>query len=178
MTTQASHSAATEKTDSAVFTVLTGLLRITTGWMLFWAGIDKVFGLGYATPRSESVIEGTSAASGFLQFGVNEDSPFAGVLNSMAGSMVVDILYLLATVGAGLAIMLGVGVRIAGIGGAILFASIWAASIPLEYNPILDQHAVYAIVCLVIAFSTWDQNLGLGSWWRSKGLGARSTWLA
>ena len=37
-----------------------GMLRLGFGWALFWSGIDKVFGLGFATTPEQSVLAGVS----------------------------------------------------------------------------------------------------------------------
>lgn len=178
MTTETTSSNRADISALNIGNALLGVFRIALGWILLWAGIDKVFGLGFDTARSDSVLDGTSPTAGFLAFGVNPGSPIAGMLSSWSGSVLVDALYLLSTVGAGLALLLGIGTRIAGIGGALLFATLWLASLPLEYNPILDQHAVYAIACLMLAFSPASRYLGLGAWWQGTPLAGRTKWLA
>ncbi len=41
-----------------------GLLRISVGWIFFWAFIDKLFGLGFATASESSWLNGGSPTSG------------------------------------------------------------------------------------------------------------------
>lgn len=88
----------------------------------------------------------------------------------------VDTLYLLGTFGAGLALILGVTIRIAALGGAALFVMLWFSSLPLEHNPFFDEHLFYAIACLAVA-ALDDGRIGLGGWWRSTGLVRRAPWL-
>lgn len=45
-----------------------GLLRLGMGWIFFWAFIDKVFGLGFATATGKGWIDGVSPTFGFLKF--------------------------------------------------------------------------------------------------------------
>jgi thiosulfate dehydrogenase [quinone] large subunit len=146
--------------------------------VLLWAGLDKVFGWGLSTPSGEALVDGVSPTRGFLQFGLAEGSPAAAVLQPLAGNPVVDVLYLLGTVGAGLALLLGVGVRLAGIGGAVLFGLLWFSSLPLEHNPFLDEHLLWALACLVVVAGDAGRHLGLGTWWQSTTLVTRARWLA
>ena len=154
-----------------------GLLRVGFGWALFWSGIDKVFGLGFATKPEQSVLAGVSPTKGFLMHGLDADAPAAALLKPLAGNPVADALFLLATVGAGLALLLGIGTRVAAIGGGILMLNLWFASLPLQYNPVLDQHLLYAIAALsVLAFDS-GRYLGLGTWWRQVPLVRANRWL-
>lgn len=118
-----------------------GLFRIALGWLLLWAGLDKLLGLGFPTERAGAVINGASATEGYLTYGLAPDSLAADLLGPLAGNPVADALYLLGAVGGGLALILGIGVRLAAIGGAILFLLLWFTAFPLEYNPVLDQHS-------------------------------------
>lgn len=144
-----------------------GLIRLGVGWALFWSGIDKVFGLGFGTAPGQSVLAGASPTKGFLLHGLPADAPAAALLKPLAGHPVVDTLFLLATVGAGLALLLGIGTRIAAIGGAVLMLNLWFASLPLEYNPFLDQHLFYAIALLSVPVFDSGRYFGLGNYWRS-----------
>jgi len=157
---------------------LLGLLRIALGWTLLWAGLDKVFGLGYPTASEQAVIDGASATEGYLQHALTPGSLAESALQPLAGNLLVDILYLAVTLGAGLALLLGVGVRIAGIGGAIFFAMLWFTSLPIEYNPFLDQHLFWAISCFVVVTADAGRYLGLGGWWQSTRLVSGLRWLA
>ncbi len=154
-----------------------GMLRLGFGWALFWSGIDKVFGLGFATAPEQSVLAGVSPTKGFLLYGLEPDAPAAALLKPLAGNPVADALFLLATVGAGLALLLGVGTRIASIGGGVLMLNLWFASLPLAYNPFLDQHLFYALAALsVLAFDS-GRYLGLGNTWRELSLVRANRWL-
>ena len=154
-----------------------GMLRLGFGWALFWSGIDKVFGLGFATTPEQSVLAEVSPTKGFLLYGLQADAPAAALLKPLVGNPVADALFLLATVGAGLALLLGVGTRVASIGGGVLMLNLWFASLPLEYNPFLDQHLFYAVAALsVLAFDS-GRYLGLGNAWRNLPLVRANRWL-
>ena len=154
-----------------------GLIRLGAGWALFWSGIDKVFGLGFGTAPAQSVLAGASPTKGFLLHGLPADAPAAALLKPLAGHPVADALFLLATVGAGLALLLGIGTRVAAVGGAILMLNLWFASLPLEYNPFLDQHLFYAIALLSVPVFDSGRYLGLGNAWRSLPLVRDHRWL-
>ena len=69
--------------------------------------------------------------------------------------------------GIGAALLLGIGVRIAGYSGIALFAMMYTATALLpENNPLLDEHVVYAIALLVLIAVDSGQYLGLGGIWR------------
>ena len=87
------------------------LLRIGLGWIFLWAFIDKVFGLGFATEAGKHWLTGASPTMGFLKFGTK--GPLAGVFQAMAGSPVVDWLFMLGLLLIGLALILGIGMKIA-----------------------------------------------------------------
>ncbi|MFV0533572.1 MAG: DoxX family protein [Cumulibacter sp.] len=158
---------------SGVTTIMLGLLRIAFGWVLLWAGLDKIFGLGYPTESGQGVVDGGSVTEGYLSFGVNPDSPVHGMLTAMAGNPIAYALYLAATLGAGIALLLGIFVRIAAIGGAVLMFMLWLSMLPLEHNPFMDQHLLYALVGVAVA----GRYLGLGRWWSSTALVRAAPWL-
>lgn len=140
-----------------------GLARITLGWIFFWAFIDKLFGLGFATAKGKAWLDGVSPTAGFLKGASN--GPFESIFQGMAGSMVVDWLFMLGLCLIGLSLILGVGVKIAGYAGALLMLFMWLAVLPPKQNPIVDDHIVYLFVLLTftrIPVGTW---LGMGRWW-------------
>ncbi|WP_134322821.1 DoxX family protein [Cumulibacter soli] len=165
------------QTDSGITTTMLGLLRIAFGWVLLWAGLDKIFGLGYPTESGQGIVDGGSVTEGYLSFGVNPDSPVHGMLTAMAGNPIADGLYLAATLGAGIAVLLGVFVRIAAIGGSILMFMLWLSMLPLENNPFMDQHLLYALVGVAVALTGAGRYLGLGRWWASTSLVRAAPWL-
>ncbi|MFC7641879.1 hypothetical protein ACFQX6_13485 [Streptosporangium lutulentum] len=67
--------------------------------------------------------------------------------------------------GVGAALILGAGIRIAAITGGLLLVLMWAAALPLETNPFLDEHLVYAVVLAGLALTGAGDVLGVGAWW-------------
>ena len=61
--------------------------------------------------------------------------------------------------------LLGIGLRIAGIAGALQMGLIYLSAFPPAHNPILDEHIVYAIILIGIAVLRPGEVLGLGRMW-------------
>jgi thiosulfate dehydrogenase (quinone) large subunit len=99
------------------------VLRIVVGWTFLWAFLDKVFGFGYATPEARSWLNGGSPTKGFLS---SATGPFAGFYHDLAGTGVANWLFMLGLAGIGTALLLGIGMRIAGLTGAILYLMMFA----------------------------------------------------
>lgn len=139
------------------------VMRIAFGFYFLWAFVDKMFGLGFATPAERAVVNGGSPTTGYLS-GV--EGPLAGFYNGMAGSAVVDVLFMAGLLGIGLTLVLGAGARVGALAGAAMYLFMYGASLPTVTNPFLDDHLTGAIVMVVIATvpAAWDY-LGLGAWW-------------
>jgi thiosulfate dehydrogenase [quinone] large subunit len=137
--------------------------RIFLGWTFLWAFLDKTFGLGFATPAENAWINGGSPATGFLQFGTEGKlfhEFFAGLASPAA-----DWLFMAGLLGIGLALTLGIGMRIAAAAGTVLLTSMWAASLRLENNPFMDDHIISAVVLIALATFGAGRTLGLGQLW-------------
>ena len=87
------------------------------GWIFLWAFVDKLLGLGFATAPEKSWLAGGSPTTGFLKFAAK--GPFVEIFHAMAGNPIVDWLFMLGLLLIGLALLLGIGVRIAGYSGAL-----------------------------------------------------------
>jgi thiosulfate dehydrogenase [quinone] large subunit len=148
--------------------------RIALGFVFLWAFVDKLFGLGIATPEAGAWINGGSPTTGFLK-GV--EGPFADFFNSLSGQAWADWLFMLGLLGIGVALLFGVAVRLATVSGIILLALLWAASLPLKTNPVIDEHVIYALLLLVIAWGLPNQRLSIAKWWQKQGFVRKNTWL-
>ncbi|MBC8500399.1 MAG: hypothetical protein ISS25_03750 [Nanoarchaeota archaeon] len=138
-------------------------VRIGLGWIFLWAFLDKVFGLGFATEAESAWLAGGSPTAGFLQFGTA--GPFASVFQGLAGSAFVEWLFMIGLLLIGLALIFGMGVKIAGYTGALLMLLMWLAVLPPEHNPILDDHIIYGLILIGLTFVKSGHWLGLGKWW-------------
>jgi thiosulfate dehydrogenase [quinone] large subunit len=152
------------------------VLRIGFGLTFLWAFFDKLLALGYATgtnPETGAVdrfgdaawINGASPTEGFLTYGVNPDSPFAGFFNGLAGYAIVDWLFMLGLLGIGVALTLGIGMRFAGVAGGLLYLMMYAAVMVPENNPVIDDHLLGAISVAVLALTLAGDTWGFGKAW-------------
>lgn len=150
-------------------------LRLSLGWVFLWAFLDKLVGLGFATERDASWLNGGSPTEGFLSFGTK--GPFADAFQSLAGYAVTDALFMAGLAGIGLALVTGVGVRIAAVTGSLMMVLMWAAALWPENNPFLDDHLVYAGVLVMLALTDAGRTLGLGRMWARLPIVQRHGWL-
>jgi thiosulfate dehydrogenase [quinone] large subunit len=150
-------------------------IRLALGWIFLWAFLDKTFGLGYATPAAKSWLNGASPTKGFL--GSAAAGPFTGFYHSIAGTGLADVLFMAGMLAIGAALILGIGVRLAATGGALLTVMMWTAVLPPASNPFMDDHLIYAAVLIVLALLGAGNTLGLGRAWAATPLVRRAAWL-
>lgn len=149
--------------------------RIVLGWVFLWAFLDKTFGLGFATTEADSWLAGGSPTSGFL---ASREGVFAGAFHALVGHAWVDWAFMLGMLLVGAALILGVAMRPAAVGAVGLMASLWLASVPLENNPVVDEHVVYAVLAVTLAATRAGHRLGAGRYWARLPLVRRLPWLA
>ncbi|MDI5975900.1 DoxX family protein [Amycolatopsis magusensis] len=150
------------------------VLRIATGLLFLWAFADKAFGWGYATPSAKAWISGGSPTEGFLS-GVHS-GPFAETLRGWAGAWWADWLFMAGLLGIGVALVLGIGLRIAAVTGTLMMLMMWVAEWPparftdtgeatRSTNPVIEYHLIYALVLIVLAAVYAGHTWGLGHRW-------------
>jgi len=138
-------------------------LRLALGWTFLWAFLDKMFGLGHETAAKAAWINGGHPTQGFLKFAAA--GPFKGIYNDIAGATWADWLFMIGLLGIGLALILGVAMRIAAASGATLLVLMWTAVLPPENNPFMDDHLIYAMVLGILALTAAGRTFGLGRAW-------------
>jgi len=138
-------------------------VRLALAWTFLWAFLDKTFGLGYATESANSWLNGGSPTEGYLSFAAS--GPLEGFYNSLAGSAAIDVLFMATLLLLGVALFLGIGLRLAAIGGSLLMLLMWSSRLPPENNPLIDDHIVYLFVLVGLALANAGQWYGLGKWW-------------
>lgn len=148
------------------FTLL-GAVRILLGFYFLWAFLDKLLGLGFATPRERAWINGGSPTTGFLGGSIESGNPFAGIWKFWLGlNPFTDVLFMAGLLGIGLALLLGIGMHVAAVSGALLYLMMYLAAFPLATNPILDDHLIMAVLLLAMAGLAAGDHLGFGRPWR------------
>jgi thiosulfate dehydrogenase [quinone] large subunit len=157
-----------------------GLLRIATAWVFLWAFLDKTFGLGFSTTSRQAWIHGGSPSAGYLTSAA-VTGPLKGFYASIAGSAT-DILFMAGMLGIGLAVILGVGLRISAVAGSVVMILMYLAEWPFSprtasTNPLVDYHIVFALALIAVAALSAGDTFGLGRAWKRLRLVRNHTWL-
>jgi thiosulfate dehydrogenase (quinone) large subunit len=166
---------AAESRSQRAFRYVAAAIRISLGWVFLWAFIDKLFGLGYATPEKGAWINGGSPTLGFLKFGTK--GPLADFYQGIAGATWADWLFMIGLAGIGVALVLGIGMRIAAVTGALMLVLMWSAALLPENNPFMDDHLIYALVLVALALVGAGRTLGFGRAWERIRFVANHGWL-
>ncbi|MEV6613110.1 hypothetical protein AB0N31_04305 [Streptomyces sp. NPDC051051] len=186
--TSTAPASADEATAAATATrahVFAGL-RLLTGFVFLWAFLDKTFGLGYATGSGRGWIDGGSPMKGFL--GSVAVGPMESTFHDWAGAAWADWLFMLGLLGIGLALVAGIGLRLAAVAGTVMMALMWVAEWPpakhlsdgsasMSTNPFADYHLVYALVLIALAAAGAGATWGLGRTWARLPFVSRNRWL-
>lgn len=138
--------------------------RIIIGWTFLWAFIDKLFGLGFATPAERAWLSGGTPAQGFIK-GI--ESPFRDFFQIFANPFG-DVLFMAGLLGIGVAMIVGAGLRLAAVTGTLLLLFMYLAQLPLSVggtNPITDSHWIEAAMLIIAASTLAGDTWGVGRWW-------------
>jgi thiosulfate dehydrogenase [quinone] large subunit len=164
-----------------------GVLRLAAGWTFLWAFLDKAFALGFTTGRLEdgtidffaengAWLNGGSPTAGVVGFAI-EGSPFKDAIQTVTGFQMtelgpqvagwVDWIYMLSMLLIGLGLVVGIGTRLAAVGGIAWMAIFYGATaIWPEHNPVVDDHVVLAIVLVGLILANAGRYYGLGKAWQ------------
>lgn len=152
-----------------------GVLRIFMGWIFLWPFFDKLVGLGFTTASDKAWLLGNSPTYGFLAMATK--GPFASGFKLLAGNVFVDWLFMIGLFLIGVALILGIGMRIATISGSLLLLLMWLAVLPPEHNPLIDEHLIYILVLLILEKLNAGEYLGFGRKWERIRLVRRNKFL-
>ena len=155
--------------DSNKFKGVLGILRLSMGLIFLWAFFDKLLGWGFATTPEKAWMVGGSPTAGFLQFGVH--GPFTEFFNSLAGSTLVDWLFMLGLLFIGITLTLGIFMKLGGFSGILmLFLMYLAVGIQPANHPFIDDHFVYIFVMLAAVWGDTGKYFGFGNIWYNTSL--------
>jgi thiosulfate dehydrogenase [quinone] large subunit len=174
------------RTRTDVGAMSLAVLRIATGLLFLWAFFDKAFGLGYATQAKNAWFSGGSPTKGFL--GRVNVGPFESMFRDWAGDWWADTLFMVGLLAIGVALVLGIGLRVAAVTGTLMMLLMWAAEWPLAQhnsageatmstNPVIDYHIVYALVLIVVATTASGAIWSLTQWWSALPFVRANPWL-
>ncbi len=136
------------------------ILRILMGFIFLWAFFDKMFGLGYSTSSENAMINGGSPTEGFLRYGTDTLSWLADYF------AVTDVIMMAGLMLLGFALILGIGMKVATVGGVLMVIIMFIGVAPPTTNPLIDYHIVYIFVLLAIYLAHAEDLLGLGKQWK------------
>jgi thiosulfate dehydrogenase [quinone] large subunit len=156
------------------------VLRLATGFIFLWAFLDKTFGLGFSTLTKSSWINGGAPSQGFLKSPA-VSGPLKGLFAAIA-SPTSDILFMLAMLAVGIAVMAGIGLRVSAVAGTVVLLFMYLAEWPFtanaaSTNPLVDYHIIYALALIVIAFLSAGDTWGFGRSWKRLTLVKNNRWL-
>lgn len=149
-------------------------LRLVVGWVFLWAFLDKVFGWGHSTPSAKSWLNGGSPTKGFLS---GAEGPFRGFYTAIAGDAWANWAFMLGLAAIGVALVLGIGMRVAAVAGTLMYLMMWAVVLPPATNPFVDDHIIGALVVILLALTHAGDTLGLGRWWKRQPIVRHNPWL-
>lgn len=129
-----------------------GIIRIGMGFLFFWGFIDKL----------PAWMKGVSPTLGFLS---NTKGTFSFLFQSMAGSILVEYLFMAGLLCIGVSLILGIGLKIATTTGMILMLLMFLASFPPAHNPLVDEHFFYFLLIYVFRLTNAGNFIGLGKAW-------------
>lgn len=136
---------------------LLALLRISMGWLFFYAGITKVLNPEWS---AAGYIKSAKTFNAFYMWLAQPDVlPYVNWLNKWGLTLI------------GVCLILGIFVRISSILGAALMALYYFVVLQFPYpnanSYIVDQHIIYLLVLLFLAAASAGRYFGLENWCRN-----------
>lgn len=125
-------------------------LRLIMGWILFYAGVDKL-------------LDPTWSAEPLLREAIRLDAPLAWLWSILVADWLwlVDPLNIWGETLIGLCFLLGAFVRIAAALGIVMMTLYYYAHLPLEWGFIVDFHVVYVVIMFGLGAIGAGRLLGL-----------------
>jgi thiosulfate dehydrogenase [quinone] large subunit len=171
--------------------IFLSLTRIAIGFIFFWTFLDKLLGLGFSTCRDRDTgeveymcdaawINGARMTEGYLG---SSTGPFADFFKNLGTMAWTDWPYMIGLLGIGLALMFGIGTKVAMWTGSLMLGMMyvshsWPGAGGNANNPFIDDHIVYILATIgIVLVELTRQAVGLGPWWRKLGIVKRWGWL-
>ncbi len=130
------------------------LVRLTLGWMFFYAGITKILAPAWS---AEGYIKGATHFVGMFQWFLSPSVlPVINWLNMWGLTLV------------GVSLILGIAVRFSSLAGMMLMALYYLAALKFPYpNPhayLVDEHIIYISVFFLLFVFHAGKSFGLAKW--------------
>ncbi len=100
----------------------------------------QALGLGFATPAAKAWVNG-GAPTTRLPEGRRRRPPRPGSTPRSPGNALVDWLFMLGLLGIGVALVAGIGLRVAAGASTLMMLMMWGAEPPLDTNPCMDDRS-------------------------------------
>ncbi|MCC5948661.1 MAG: hypothetical protein JJT89_09420 [Nitriliruptoraceae bacterium] len=175
-------SATVSTTDHVVRSIagrrVLAALRIVIGFNFLWSFLDKAFGLSYSTAPESAWFAGGSPTTGYLMG--SSDGWFGPLWGALAGNAFVDVLFMLALFGLGIAAISGAGLRIAAGAGGLLAVFFYLSQLPIASgatNPVTTAHWYYLLLFLLFPLLDAGRTWGVAAIWERFGFVERNPWL-
>jgi len=143
------------------------VFRILIGFLLLWAFMDKMFGLGFKTPSGFGMIDGGSPSS-FVVY--TTSGFFADFYNSLAGNQIADILLMAGLLILGITLILGIASKLTTVFACLFFLVMYTIHVPPEDDPILDFRIILAVGLVGTYLIGGYDRYSLGSRWKELSL--------
>ncbi|MEO7123970.1 MAG: DoxX family protein, partial [Lacisediminihabitans sp.] len=93
-----------------------------------------------------------------------------------------DVLFMLGMIAIGVAVMLGIGLRVSAVVGTVILLFMYVAEWPFgintgSTNPLVDYHIMYALALIVVAALSAGDWFGFGRAWKKLPLVQDHRWL-
>lgn len=154
-------------------------LRLVMGYILLSAGLGKLAEGGWTNP-------GGFSAEGYLVHGVADANPLKDMYMFFADHLwLIDPLVMWTQILIGLALVLGLFVRFAALGGAMQMILFWmgawtaglAAGLPVENGYLIDSSFVYALILFGLGAVGAGRILGLDARLERTSIVENNPWL-
>lgn len=172
--------------QSSIGWMFLSVTRIFIGWVFLWAFLDKLLALGYGTGRDRETgevdvlgprawVNGAHVTEGYLG---NASGPMGDFFQGWADVRFFDWVFMIGLLGIGLALILGIGTKIAAVSATAMLMLMYLANFDNANNPFMDDHIIYSTAALGIVWvELGRQDIGLGKWWRNLPIVKKNTWL-
>ncbi len=137
--------------------------RVAMGWMFFWPFLDKMFGLGHATPTGMGVIDGVSPSS-FVDLVAH--GWFRDFFISISGNPITDFLLLAGLLLIGVTMILGITSKITTISGCAFCFVMYLLEFPSTDTLLFDYHFIYILFIIALYLMGTYETYSLMKWWK------------
>ncbi len=129
--------------------------RLALGFLFIWGGYTKM----------GAWASGGMATKGFLGGAAVHEGPFAAFFHSLAGNWTVEYLIVYGELLIGIALVLGLFLRVGAVSGALMMllftVAMWPIADKAGDNPLVDIRVLYGLMFVMFFFTTPGRFLGV-----------------